>query len=104
MGKQIKLNVKGWAEQCGYSVEVDRHGVYTNYNLRNTNGLMRIERDTVKGHTPWIVCANYKLWIPERFGYYFSSYTKDFTVVLKDRVEYADLTEYDIMQIISNNK
>lgn len=99
------LNVRFWAEKNGFDVEIDRHGVYTNYILRNANGIIRIEKSTVKGHQPWIIRSNYRIWIPDTYSLFFSTYTSEYTVAINIDSEwrYANIGETDIVAIISHN-
>lgn len=102
----MELNISKLAKAKGYDVKVDRHGVYTNYILTNEKGIIRVETDAVKGHTPIIIRADHKIEIPEKFSFFYSDYSKDFTVCeeINGNLDYAKLSENDIEQIIVNNK
>lgn len=99
-------NIKSLATTFGYKVEINRHGAYTTYTLRNANGTIRIDKDTVKGHQPWIVRADYKIWVPDFCALMFSAYTSEYTVAIYADFEwhYADIDEADIQTIIFNNR
>lgn len=101
-----KINVRKWAEQYGYKVLIERHGVYTSYCLTNDRGRIRIEKDNVKGHKPWIVWADYKMRIPARYNLMFNAYMNANTIVQQVseyQNDFADLTENDIIRIIVKN-
>lgn len=101
-----KINIRKWAEQYGYKVEIDRHGVYTNYCLTNDRGCIRIEKSNFKGHKPWIVWADYKIRIPVRYNLMFNVSMNANTIVQQVsecQNDFADLTEDDIIRIIVNN-
>ena len=102
----MELNISKLAKANGYGVEVDRHGVYTNYILTNEKGIIRIETDAVKGHVLVIILSNHKIEIPEKFSFFYSDYDKNYTVCeeINGSLDFAKLSENDIEQIIVNNK